>query len=210
MSSRRHVLSFIIVFSLPVLLFHFQNCAPAGKITANADAGTVRLIDDYNKAQVQFVTPESEIHDEAQAVGISGMCNRDHNGARMNWAVSAGGTVDRAVAKGKATCAGGQFVVDLEDLDQYPCGVDHHLVVETDWGASASTRFSRRCQALASQPIPVPDGSPYGTSCAIEYSPASEAEQRCVQICFRANQVVYNRALEVSQCSSLAAGLAGP
>lgn len=210
MSSRRHVLTFITFFALPVLLFHFQNCAPAGKITPAANAGSVRIVDDFNKAQIQFVTPESEIQDDALAVGISGMCNRDHNGSQLNWSVRAGADVGVAIAKGKASCGSGQFTVALEELDQYPCGVDHLLVVESDWGASTSTRFSRHCQPLASLEVAAPEGSPYGTSCALEYSPASEAENRCVQICYRSNQVVYSRTLDVSQCSPLAASLAGP
>lgn len=211
MNSRRYVLTLISLGIIPLLLFHFQNCAPAGKIeVTSVDAGHVQLIDNFDKSQIQFVSPESEIQDEAPSVDISGMCTREHNGAKLRWSVSAGEAGGRPVVSGETSCSSGQFAVELEQLEQYPCGVDHLLVVESDWGASTSTRFSRHCQPLASRTIAAPAGSPVGTTCTLEYSPASAAEQRCVQICYRSSQVVYSQTLDVNQCSSLAAGLAGP
>lgn len=208
MNSRRHKLTFISLFLLPVLLFHFQNCAPAGQTSASGSSGA-RLIEDLNKSQIQFISSDAEIQDDAAAADISGLCNRDHNGAELHWKVSAGASATERMASGTVSCDHGQFAVTLDQLDQYVCGVSHLLVVEGDWGASTFSHFSRRCQPLANMPIAVPGGSPFGTTCSLEYSPASAADQPCLQVCYRDNQVVYSQSLGIDQCSSLAAGLAG-
>jgi hypothetical protein len=209
MNKRRYVLTFISLILLPLMLFHFQNCAPAtGASASSGNGGHVSLVDNANQSQIQFIFPNAEIQDEAPSADISGLCDSSHNGATLKWALWDEQTATQALANGATTCNGGQFGVTLEQLDQFVCGVSHLLVVQGDWGAMTQTQITRRCQPLASQPIPPPEGSPMGTTCDLEYSPASAAEQPCVQVCYRSNQVVYSQALDVSQCSSLAAGLA--
>src|SRR3954467_10307434 len=103
MKYRRNVLTLIIFFALPVLLFHFQNCAPSSSTSAMSSTGSgghARLIEDLNKAQIQFVSESAEIQDEALAVDIAGLCNRDHNGAGLRWSVWAGQNTSRPLAQG--------------------------------------------------------------------------------------------------------------
>src|SRR4051812_41616838 len=95
MVSRRNVTILgLSVLSL-IVLFHFQNCAPARPAGLTGRAGSdARLIDDFNKSEIQFVTPEVQLHDEAVSADISGLCNRSHNGAALRWSLwSSGGDV---------------------------------------------------------------------------------------------------------------------
>jgi len=206
MSSRHRVLTFISLVILPLILFQFQNCAPAG---AGATApGQVGLVDNI-KTQIQFVNNNAQIQDEAASVDIDGFCSSDHEGATLTWSVWDPQNSKQPILQGTTACAHGRFDVSLTQLDQYVCGLEHILVVQGDWGASSESQFVRRCQPLASQPQDPPAGSPYGTSCDIEYSPVGDADQQCASVCYRSNQVVLVQSLDVSQCSSLAAGLAG-
>jgi hypothetical protein len=212
MSKRRYVLTFITLFLLPLMLFHFQNCAPATPSQAGmSDGGDshVGLVDNLNKSQIQFVTDDAQIQDEAVQADISGLCARDRDGAGLKWKVWDQNSSQQVIAQGLSHCDHGRFSVNLEQLDQYVCGVDHLLVVESDWGASTFAHFNRRCQPLISVSEKVPENMPYGTSCSLEYSPASAAEQPCLRVCYRDNQVVMSQSLDVTQCSSLAASLAG-
>ncbi|HMN69392.1 MAG TPA: hypothetical protein PKC28_12695 [Bdellovibrionales bacterium] len=197
------------------MLTQFQNCAPAGSLpeasaVGGGGDGEIRIVDDMNKTEIQFAAESVQIHDEAPATGVQGLCNRVHNGAHLRWAVWAGRRNMAPLAAGDSLCQGGQFNVQMDQLDSLVCGVQHLLVVEGDWGGSTFTHVTRRCQPLVSEEIAVPDGAPMGTSCSLEYQPAVDAENRCVQICYRDNKVVASRGVEVSQCNSLRSKLAGP
>lgn len=194
------------------MLSQFQNCAPpaAQQTAGSASPGTVvGIVDNLNKSTIQFVSPEAQIQDEAMSADISGLCARDRDGAGLKWAVYDEQNMRRPLAIGSSSCNHGQFSVNLAQLDQYVCGVNHMLVVEGDWGASTMAHFSRRCQPLISVEEAAPEAMPYGTTCSLEYSPASAADQPCLRVCYRSNQVVFSQPLDVTQCSSLAASLAG-
>jgi len=166
-------------------------------------------VDNQNKSQIQFITPDSQIQDEAASVEISGLCPSDHDGASMSWAVWDQQNSEQPLVSGSTICNHGQFAVDLKQLDQYVCGQNHILVVQSDWGATTESQFSRRCQPAASQPETPPTGSPQGTTCELEYSPATAAAQPCSRVCYRDSQMVFSQSLDPNECSSLAAGLAG-
>lgn len=209
MKTRRNVISFIGFIVIPILLLQFQNCGPSkvGQSTSASDS-QARLIEDLNKAQIQFVASEVELKDDVPSASVDGFCNRQHEGAKMNWTVWVGGqNSNHPLLSGVSICHAGNFKVELADLDQVTCGISHLLSIEGDWGSSTFSHFTRRCQALVSQDILPPSGSPAGTLCTMEYSPVVSVEHPCLQICYRDNKVVLSQALEVIQCSSLASSL---
>jgi hypothetical protein len=209
MKSRHQLVSLISLFALPLLLFYFQNCAPPGSLSAE-EQSKVHLVDDLQKSQIQFVSPQVEIRDEATSVGIDGFCNSDYNGAQLRFSVWTDQNAVGPLFSGTSTCDHGRFRVVLSQLEQFVCGVSHVLAVEGAWGASAFDHFVRRCQPLASQIVTPPLGSPEGTVCLLEYSPVTEVAQPCFQVCYRDDKVVYSSSEQVGQCSTLASGLAGP
>lgn len=213
MMSRRNVFTALFVFWTALVLTQFQNCAPAGNSASNSASGSgpdgnISIVDDLNKAEIQFVTQSTQVHDEVSDANLTGLCSRIHNGAVLNWSIRSGGDVSGpALASGTATCTRGQFGIVVEGLEDMVCGVDHLLVVEGDWGASTYTHFSKRCQPLASEISAAPEGSPFGTQCEIEYQPAGG--DACTLVCYRDQKVVLSRAVEAGRCSTLAARLAG-
>jgi hypothetical protein len=214
MMSRRNVFTALLVFWASLVLTQFQNCAPAGN-SASASAGTsagggnISIVDDLNKAELQFAQQSIQIHDEVSDASLTGLCSRLHNGAGLRWSIRSGGDASgEALVSGTATCSRGQFGVRVEGLEDMVCGVDHLLVVEGDWGGSTFTHVSKRCQPLASEASAAPEGSPFGTECELEYQPAGG--DPCTLVCYREQKVVLSKAVEAAQCSGLAARLAGP
>lgn len=211
MVSQRNVSILTSIAVVTLLLTQFQNCAPAEiSVAQSAGSGEVRTIEDWNKTEIQFLSPEVQVHDEALNTGVGGLCNRSYSGARLRWAIWAGQKTSSPLLAGESECKGGSFNVDLEELPNLVCGVKHLLVVEGEWGASTFTHVLRRCQPLASELVSAPAEAPQGTLCSLEYQPGTDDGAPCAQVCYRDNKVVFNRPLETTQCSGIAAKLAGP
>ncbi|NJL25513.1 MAG: hypothetical protein HC902_10310 [Calothrix sp. SM1_5_4] len=197
---------------LTLLLFQFQNCAPAGtSASAVSDDGSdARIVDDWSKTEIQFVAPEVQLHDEALSASVDGFCNRSHNGARLKWTVWADRKAAEPLVSGDSSCRMGQFKVELSELESLVCGVDHLLAVEADWGGVAYSRFIRRCQPLASESLEVAAAHPVGTRCQLEFSKADDLQAPCREVCYREEKLVSERPVEAVRCSGLAARLTGP
>lgn len=169
----------------------------------------MRIVDDLGKAQLQFVSPDIGVQGEAAATEIMGLCNRDHNGARLRWAVWAGEGSQVPVMTGESYCHNGQFAFEVAEMAQMVCGVKHAIVAAGDWGGSTMATITHLCPPLASHALEVPQGSPYGTSCALEYNPGSQSQSICAQVCYRDGKVVSSHAEEESSCTALASGIVG-
>lgn len=212
MITQRHVLTITSVAITSLLLFNFQNCAPAGNsLGAGTGAtGDARIVDDFSKAEIQFVSEDVQVHDEAAQTEVDGLCNRSHNNARLKWAIYEGENQMKPVQAGESQCARGQFEVALSDLNGLECGRRHLLVVEGEWGASTFTHLSRRCQPLAAEEVEAPQDSPIGTTCSVEIQSNTINGSNCTQVCYRGDKVVMSQPVENSMCSNIAAKVAGP
>jgi hypothetical protein len=212
MALQRNVSIITSVAIVGLLITQFQNCAPANVAEGgNAQNGEVRVIEDWNKAEIQFYANEVQVHDEAESTGVGGLCNRSHNGSQLRWAIWAGQKINEPLLSGQSNCAAGSFNVGIDELPNLVCGVKHLLIVEGDWGGSTFTHVLRRCQPLAAEFVAAPSEAPAGTQCSLEYQPAAAEEgDPCTQVCYRDNKVVLTRAVPAGQCSSIAAKLAGP
>ncbi|MBX3023226.1 MAG: hypothetical protein KF799_16245 [Bdellovibrionales bacterium] len=202
--------SILSILSLTVVtLSQFQNCAPVQPaMQASSSSSDARLIDEFNKAQVQFATSEVQVREDVPAVDINGLCSRSHNGAQLRWTLWA--TSGDVVARGESRCASGGFNAHVGGLEQVVCGTSYQLVVDGDWGGSASVSFAQRCQPLAMESVGAVEGSPYGTECALEYVPSGESQSPCKQVCYRGNVLMSEMPVEAARCSGMAARLAGP
>jgi hypothetical protein len=209
MLSHRNVSILSIAILASVLLLYFQNCAPAKPLeTANSTDPKARLIDDFNKTEIQFAGPEVQISDESVNADIPGLCNRSHNGAVLKWSLWSGS--GDVVAQGTSGCSAGGFDIKLSPVDQISCGVTFQLVIEGEWGGSAFTSFIRRCQPVARQVLPADSGVPPGTVCELDYLPAASEGVSCTQACFRGGLLVSQTSVASEKCSGMAAELAGP
>ena len=210
MITKRHISAVSLSAILGLCLTQFQNCAPARSVNS-ADATT-----DYTDARagadlransdLAFALAKVELRDDASTAAVGGLCGRAHEGATLKMSVVDGAA---PLASAEGTCSRGQFQIRLADLDEMVCGVAHQLVVEGDWGGSAAVNFVRRCQPVMSQTVDALD-SPYGTSCQLEYAPATTAGGGCQRVCYRMDQVMNTTIVDPAQCRPMATALAGP
>ena len=210
MITKRHISAVSLSAILGLCLTQFQNCAPARAVSA-ADATTdytdARVGVDARSTDLMFALSKVEVRDDASSASVGGLCDRAHDGAGLKMSVVDGAA---AVQTAEGSCVRGQFQIQLADLGDMVCGVPHQLVVEGEWGASASVKLVRRCQPVISQVVDAAD-SPYGTSCELEYSPAVSAEgSTCQRICYRQDQVINSTAVDAASCAAMATQLAGP
>lgn len=211
MIARRHVSIVMITGALALALSQFQNCAPTNLQAQPSVDSNVKIIDEYNKAEISFISEDTQIHDEAVVATVDGLCARTHNGAGLSWAVYASSLGGKPLATGQSLCQMGGFRVQLAALENLDCGEHHLLVVEGDWGGSAVSRVSKRCQPLASEPIPAPASSPMGTQCSLEYRAAAGSADACMEVCYRDSKVVLAKSVEANQCQPIVDKLvAGP
>ena len=213
MKSRKNVLTTVSLVALTAIFAQFQNCAPAGTAGPEVGDAPVMISDDVHNKSIQFVSQSVEVQDGIQSAVIAGLCNRMHNSAKLSWtvlSVGSQGAQAAAVFTGESQCERGQFGIVLNSMHELECGTEHILSVHGEWGGATSARVVRRCQALASQPMSAPEGSPYGTECALEYLPGSEDGANCNQVCYRDHKVVFKKSLASDQCSGLIERLAGP
>lgn len=206
---KRNVSILSVTVLTAVVLFYFQNCAPAGQLASDSDPlnPEVRIVDEWNKSQIQFAQDSVQVHDEALQVAVGGLCNREHNNEKISWALW-GDEASAPLLLGGSLCKSGQFAFNILDLGTVVCGIPYRLVVEGEWGAVARATFEKRCQPLASEIIAAPESSPVGTECTVEYVPAGAST--CSQVCYRASQVVLNVAVDPRRCAGLAQKLASP
>lgn len=112
----------------------------------------VKIVDDYNKAEIQFATDQVHIQESDSSTIVSGLCNRKFNHAQLRWALWADDESSRPLMIGDSECRSGQFAFDISNLENLVCGVQHRLVIEGDWGGTAITQFDKICaQAQAAQ-----------------------------------------------------------
>lgn len=208
--SRRQLLSVFSAVLLGLCLVQFQNCAPAASNSATtSNTGDVNLVDDLNKAEIQFGDNSVEVQDSVDEVVVSGLCNRNRNGSKLRWAIWDGADQNHPLIQGESECHNGQFAFKLNGLEDFVCGIPNMLVLEGEWGAAIQTKFKRRCQPLASEMLPTNADEPYGTQCVLEYSRESEIESPCLKVCYRQDKVISKDEMPNAQCAGLAASLTG-
>ncbi|MGE4133009.1 MAG: hypothetical protein AB7F86_15315 [Bdellovibrionales bacterium] len=190
-----------------IVLVQFQNCAPAIQSNPNSVQPEVRIVDDWNKAEIQFASTDLQIQDELESVEVSGLCTRSHNGAALRWSMFMEKEGFDPILAGQGSCESGQFRLEIGDLEHMVCGVTHRLVVEGDWGGAAYSRILKRCQPLATE---IKSEMADGTQCLIEYSPSGNIQSSCTQVCYRQGKVVYDSAVDPASCTSLMQKLASP
>jgi hypothetical protein len=210
MMRKRNV--YILTFAvLPIfVLLAFQNCGQTSEMTQGSIDREVRVVDEWNKVEIQFADNSLQVHDEAESTGVTGLCSRSHNGAQLRWALWGDEPAGTPLLQGGGVCKSGQFFLQIERLDQVVCGIRHRLVVEGDWGGKAAADFEKRCQPLASEYVAAPESSPAGTDCSIEYVPGGDSGSSCAQVCYRGGIVVFNVSIDPLRCSGLVQKLASP
>lgn len=137
----KHVIS--ISFLLGIVLFKFQNCAPAPDAgEASSGKGENRIIEDWYDEKVVFADSTLVIANNQQLLAASGLCPSS-SGSNLHWHLVESDR-DLVLEDGVVTCQHGAFQIQsaLPDLD---CGASYVLVAEESSGGRGLLNVQRDC-----------------------------------------------------------------
>lgn len=133
-----------------VVLFQFQNCAPAPSAAAPAPAAKsptseVRVVDDWNVNKVGLSSQVFKANYVANYVQVDGLCDRHMDATQpLTWEVRDPGQPDVVLA-GTMDCQLGGFRVYITDVNSLSCDRTYALEVRTVDGESAQAVVVRTC-----------------------------------------------------------------
>ncbi|MCB0350340.1 MAG: hypothetical protein KDD38_04095 [Bdellovibrionales bacterium] len=118
------VLSRVIPISalLLVVLFKFQNCAPAPDMVQDFDGtGEVRIIDRWAEQKVSFLTPNLIVASDAPKVDVQGLCVGSLKGQLINYQVIELNESAEIIGGGQVECVMGGFELPLAQIHFSSC-----------------------------------------------------------------------------------------
>lgn len=106
-----------------LVLFKFQNCAPAAKFAGApgaASPGTVKIVDGtYQQSPVEFLAPSQTV--STASTVVKGVCLGVADGTLVNWAAIPAQNPNQVINSGQVQCESGAFTVTLNDLAFSSC-----------------------------------------------------------------------------------------
>jgi hypothetical protein len=196
-------LSILMVSGL-VLIFKYQNCAPAPvgeeQIAANVEEpGRVGVINEVKSgAVVSFAQKSVEIHTATEAVVLEGVCPAGQDDAVLGWAIHESSS-GAEFARGFAKCEGQRFAIELAPTQEMVCGLEYVVSAQLGLAQGGELRVSRRCTAnsVAAAPALKALVNDDGATCQIEHQANS-----CAAVCYSAEGIVESkRNLDLTQCA---------
>jgi hypothetical protein len=139
------------VFSLLVIASN-QNCAPAGKLSADgmgasSSDSAVGVIDPVKKdLAVSFAMKEVQLNSGLTTVSLEGKCSATQDGSVLGWEVRQVGAIDNEVfATGDAVCSRGKFQVRLAPTQNLDCGKAYTVKARLGFGDEGVSILTRAC-----------------------------------------------------------------
>lgn len=130
-----------------LMLFQYQNCAPAGGIGAMSrsdDSSMVTTIDNVNGTTgVAFTQEKMQLATTDEPTIIEGACDLKQNGAVLGWKVHnlRGAELER----GYSVCEDGKFQVEMAPASQLECDQPYDVTARLNAGTSGHVEVSRDC-----------------------------------------------------------------
>lgn len=149
-----------------------------------------RISDDWRSEPLVFSSKNIETAEDLNATSFYGLCLRQAQTMPLTWKLEEDGQL---VTEGSASCAHGNFQVDLTDLENLSCGVTHTLSVrDTALGATARMTLTRRCPAIQS--------AVESNGCLRERVLGAGDTPSCEYVCYDHGLVVQKELLSLDLC----------
>ena len=103
-----------------LVLFKFENCAPAANFASAASTGgTVKIVDNWNASPVAFVNSAQVV--KADPTVVQGLCVGNPDGTVVNWAITSTLNPTQILDSGQVECQNGEFEVAVTSLAFQSC-----------------------------------------------------------------------------------------
>ncbi len=137
-----------------IMLFHYQNCAPANRMQAlnsnglvSNDSGIVTTIDDVNATTgVSFTQSKLQLPESQQPTVIQGACDAGQNGAVLGWKVR--NAIGVETERGYSVCEQGKFEVEMAPASDLECDQPYDLTARLNTGVEGQVELQRLCGAV--------------------------------------------------------------
>ena len=138
-----------------LMLFQYQNCAPAGGVNSMArldDSSLVTTIDNVNGTTgVAFTQSKVQLATTDQPTVIDGACDMKQNGAVLGWKVH--DSIGTEMERGYAVCEEGKFQVEMAPASQLECDLPYEVTARLNAGTSGHVEIRRDCAGEAAAKI---------------------------------------------------------
>lgn len=135
-----------------LMLFQYQNCAPAAGIhsrslaSASSEDGIVTTIDDVNATTgLAFSQSKVQVPPSDSPTVIEGACSQHQGGAVLGWNVrDSDGNMTQS---GYSVCDKGQFQVTMAPANQLDCDQSYEVRAQLSKGQVGTVEVSRDCSS---------------------------------------------------------------
>ncbi len=126
-----------------VMVFQFQNCAPAPGGAASDDSSPVHAINPVNgSSALRFAYEKVQVTDASESTVLEGECDRIAEGTVVDWDVQEGQT---GVTAGSVACDRGRFQVEIAPDRELECGKTYDVSARLDDGTEGRTQVEKVC-----------------------------------------------------------------
>jgi hypothetical protein len=131
-----------------LMLFQYQNCAPAMQTVDMAKVSEeglpVSTIDDVSGSTgVTFIQDKVQLVTNDQPTVLEGSCDTRQEGAILGWRVHDGD--DNELERGYAVCEQGRFEVEMVPASVLECDKSYHLTAKLGVGSAGHLELERNC-----------------------------------------------------------------
>lgn len=110
-----------------VVLFKFDNCAPAAKFatSSGSNSGTVKIIGSWSSSPVEFLTASQIV--TTNSTTVKGVCVGISDGSTVDWAVTSAQNPNQVLNSGQVQCQNGAFEVAVGNVAFQSCSDQYEV-----------------------------------------------------------------------------------
>ena len=139
-----------------MVVFQYQNCAPAGNGTSangSATGSPVSIIDknDVQGLDVSFAQKQVTIQSSTETVDLDGICSSQQDGSVFQWKLT--DSSSSQLDSGMITCKSGSFKVEINPTQALNCDQQYQVSAQLGLGQAGEVILTRKCQAAATMAV---------------------------------------------------------
>ena len=139
-----------------IVVFQYQNCAPAGSGSSGSGAtlgSPVTIIDknDIQGLDVSFAQKQVTIQSSTETVDLDGICSSQQDGSVFQWKLT--DASNSRLDSGMITCKSGSFKVEINPTQALNCDQQYQVSAQLGLGQAGEVILTRKCQAAATMAV---------------------------------------------------------
>ncbi len=136
-----------------MVVFQYQNCAPASTSSSSSSSSPVSIIDknDTQGLDVSFAQKSVTIQSSTEMVNLDGICSSQQDGSVFQWQLK--DTSGAVLDSGMITCQSGAFKVQINPTQALSCDQTYQVSAQLGTGQAGEVILTRKCEASATTAV---------------------------------------------------------